>query len=182
MDNIVFVNNEFECTYLYYSREIPSISSTPGRVSVHKLVLNDTTVQLKLHDSGANGNLAIVSAYPDRCRQAPETIACNQHTLTAGDIWSIGYIMLEIFTAGKVFNVVDDRELLALMEKLCDEKIDSIQAPWVKDVTDGDLRSYVLFIHLWQDNPLLTHDQALRGRETSLSFACYSPGGSKIYQ
>lgn len=181
MDNIVFVNNEYECTYLYYSREIPSISSFPSRVVVYGSVLNDTTVQLKLHDSGAYGNLAIVSAYPDRCRQAPEAIACNQHTLTAGDIWSIGYIMLEIFTAGVVFNVADDRELLAVMEKLCDAQIDSNQAPWVKDVTDGDPRSYVPFIHLLHDEPLLTRDQALRRPETSISFAFYSPGGNKIY-
>lgn len=78
---------------------------------------------------------ALEAMFHDRCK-------CNSYP---GDIWSMGCILLELFTLGVVFNAEDDREYLIMMENVCGDKIDnSRQVCWVKNADDVDRSWYVL--------------------------------------
>lgn len=137
-ENVLLINSDYEIKDVR-ARPIPSVSNLEHAISSQQLVLHDTDVQVKLEPGETaefeSSNAERLSQLNKRC-QPPEATVSNNRDPHAGHIWNVGCIMLKMLTDDFRFMHVyltDDREHLAVAEKLCGSKINRDTLRWVED-------------------------------------------------
>ncbi|KAL8823659.1 MAG: hypothetical protein Q9191_005657 [Dirinaria sp. TL-2023a] len=130
-ENILLVGNSYQT--FTYNRTIPSSSTTTARVARQRRVLLDTEIRLIDFGSATFNDEYHSSVVSTRHYRAPEIIL-NLGWSYPCDIWSIGCILVEFFTGDALFQTHDNLEHLAMMEAVCNGKIDT---RIVKQVQNG---------------------------------------------
>ena len=120
-ENILLVNNAYQT--FTYNRSIPSSSMTTSRTSKQRRVLLDSEIRLIDFGSATFDDEYHSSVVSTRHYRAPEIILQLGWSFPC-DIWSIGCIIVEFFTGDALFQTHDNLEHLAMMEAVCDGKID----------------------------------------------------------
>ncbi|KAI9721605.1 MAG: dual specificity protein kinase kns1 [Chrysothrix sp. TS-e1954] len=120
-ENILLVNNNYQT--FTYSRTIPSSSKATTRTSKYRRVLLDPNIRLIDFGSATFDDEYHSSVVSTRHYRAPEIIL-NLGWSFPCDIWSIGCILVEFFTGDALFQTHDNLEHLAMMESVCNAKID----------------------------------------------------------
>lgn len=116
-----------------YNRTIPSSSHTTSRTARQRRVLLDSEIRLIDFGSATFDDEYHSSVVSTRHYRAPEIILQLGWSFPC-DIWSIGCIIVEFFTGDALFQTHDNLEHLAMMESVCNGKIDS---KLVKSVCSG---------------------------------------------
>ena len=130
-ENILLVHNPYQT--FTYNRQIPSSSHTVRRREDQRRVLLDTEIRLIDFGSATFNDEYHSSVVSTRHYRAPEIIL-NLGWSYACDIWSIGCILVEFFTGDALFQTHDNLEHLAMMESVCNGRID---AKLVRAVVNG---------------------------------------------
>jgi dual-specificity kinase len=130
-ENILLVNGQYQT--FTYNRTIPSSSHTTSRTARQRRVLLDSEIRLIDFGSATFDDEYHSSVVSTRHYRAPEIIL-NLGWSFPCDIWSIGCIIVEFFTGDALFQTHDNLEHLAMMEAVCDGKID---AKIIKQVQSG---------------------------------------------
>ncbi|KAF2103836.1 kinase-like protein [Rhizodiscina lignyota] len=120
-ENILLVKNEYQT--FTYNRTIPSSSTTTSRSARHRKVLLDPEIRLIDFGSATFNDEYHSSVVSTRHYRAPEIIL-NLGWSFPCDIWSIGCILVEFFTGDALFQTHDNLEHLAMMEAVCNGKLD----------------------------------------------------------
>src|SRR5277367_2056010 len=120
-ENILLVNGLYQT--FTYNRNIPSSSHTTSRTARQRRVLLDSEIRLIDFGSATFDDEYHSSVVSTRHYRAPEIIL-NLGWSFPCDIWSIGCIIVEFFTGDALFQTHDNLEHLAMMEAVCDGKID----------------------------------------------------------
>ncbi|KAL8414939.1 hypothetical protein RB594_005952 [Gaeumannomyces avenae] len=107
-----------------YNRKIPSSSTTVSRQATQRKVLLDTEIRLIDFGSATFQDEYHSSVVSTRHYRAPEIILGLGWSYPC-DIWSIGCILVEFFTGDALFQTHDNLEHLAMMEAVCDRKMDT---------------------------------------------------------
>lgn len=107
-----------------YSRQIPSSSTTTQRVARQRRVLLDTEIRLIDFGSATFDDEYHSSVVSTRHYRAPEIIL-NLGWSYPCDIWSIGCILVEFFTGDALFQTHDNLEHLAMMESVCNGRLEA---------------------------------------------------------
>ena len=115
------MNNAYQT--FTYNRGIPSSSHTTSRTSKQRRVLLDSDIRLIDFGSATFDDEYHSSVVSTRHYRAPEIILQLGWSYPC-DIWSIGCIIVEFFTGDALFQTHDNLEHLAMMEAVCDGKID----------------------------------------------------------
>ncbi|KAB8297272.1 hypothetical protein EYC80_002634 [Monilinia laxa] len=121
-ENILLCNSAYQA--FTYSRKIPSSSTTVSRQAAQRKVLLDTEIRLIDFGSATFQDEYHSSVVSTRHYRAPEIILGLGWSFPC-DIWSIGCILVEFFTGDALFQTHDNLEHLAMMEMVCDKKLDS---------------------------------------------------------
>lgn len=121
-ENILLVGNSYQT--FTYSRQIPSSSTTTQRVARQRRVLLDTEIRLIDFGSATFDDEYHSSVVSTRHYRAPEIIL-NLGWSYPCDIWSIGCILVEFFTGDALFQTHDNLEHLAMMESVCNGKLET---------------------------------------------------------
>jgi dual-specificity kinase len=139
-ENILLVDNSYQT--FTYNRQIPSSSTATQRSSKHRKVL--LTPEIRLIDFGSatfddEYHSSVVST---RHYRAPEIIL-NLGWSFPCDIWSIGCILVEFYTGDALFQTHDNLEHLAMMEAVCNSKMDRqlVQNVLAKDSRSGTAKN-----------------------------------------
>ncbi|KIW31094.1 uncharacterized protein PV07_02775 [Cladophialophora immunda] len=130
-ENILLVHNAYQT--FTYNRSIPSSSHTTSRTARQRRVLLDSEIRLIDFGSATFDDEYHSSVVSTRHYRAPEIILQLGWSFPC-DIWSIGCIIVEFFTGDALFQTHDNLEHLAMMEAVCNGKID---AKLVKQVCSG---------------------------------------------
>lgn len=130
-ENILLVNNQYQT--FTYNRNIPSSSHSSQRTARQRRVLLDSDIRLIDFGSATFDDEYHSSVVSTRHYRAPEIIL-NLGWSFPCDIWSIGCILVEFFTGDALFQTHDNLEHLAMMEAVCDARVDS---KMVKSVMNG---------------------------------------------
>lgn len=120
-ENILLVNSTYQT--FTYNRKIPSSSTTVARQATQRRVLLDTEIRLIDFGSATFQDEYHSSVVSTRHYRAPEIILGLGWSFPC-DIWSIGCILVEFFTGDALFQTHDNLEHLAMMEAVCDARID----------------------------------------------------------
>lgn len=120
-ENILLVQNSYQT--FTYNRQIPSSSTTTQRMARQRRVLLDTEIRLIDFGSATFQEEYHSSVVSTRHYRAPEIIL-NLGWSFPCDIWSIGCILVEFFTGDALFQTHDNLEHLAMMESVCNGKLD----------------------------------------------------------
>ena len=107
-----------------YNRRIPSSSAGVSRQATQRKVLLDTEIRLIDFGSATFQDEYHSSVVSTRHYRAPEIILGLGWSFPC-DIWSIGCILVEFFTGDALFQTHDNLEHLAMMENVCDSRIDT---------------------------------------------------------
>lgn len=134
-ENILLADNNYQT--FTYNRKIPSSSTTVSRNANQRRVLLDTEIRLIDFGSATFQDEYHSSVVSTRHYRAPEIILGLGWSYPC-DIWSIGCILVEFFTGDALFQTHDNLEHLAMMEAVCDKRIDT---PLVQQVTKGSTRN-----------------------------------------
>ncbi|CAK7271265.1 serine threonine protein kinase CMGC group [Sporothrix epigloea] len=121
-ENVVLVDADYQT--FTYNRKIPSSSATVARQATQRRVLLDTEIRLIDFGSATFQDEYHSSVVSTRHYRAPEIILGLGWSFPC-DIWSIGCILVEFFTGDALFQTHDNLEHLAMMEAVCDCRIDS---------------------------------------------------------
>lgn len=121
-ENILLVNNAYQT--FTYNRQIPSSSHTTQRSARQRRVLLDSEIRLIDFGSATFDEEYHSSVVCTRHYRAPEIILQLGWSFPC-DIWSIGCILVEFFTGDALFQTHDNLEHLAMMEAVCNSKIDA---------------------------------------------------------
>lgn len=121
-ENILLVGNSYQT--FTYNRQIPSSSTHTQRVARQRRVLLDTEIRLIDFGSATFDDEYHSSVVSTRHYRAPEIIL-NLGWSYPCDIWSIGCILVEFFTGDALFQTHDNLEHLAMMESVCNGRIES---------------------------------------------------------
>jgi len=121
-ENILLVNGQYQT--FTYNRNIPSSSHTTSRTARQRRVLLDSEIRLIDFGSATFDDEYHSSVVSTRHYRAPEIIL-NLGWSFPCDIWSIGCIIVEFFTGDALFQTHDNLEHLAMMEAVCNGKIDA---------------------------------------------------------
>jgi len=121
-ENILLVNGQYQT--FTYGRWIPSSSHTVSRKAAQRRVLLDTEIRLIDFGSATFDDEYHSSVVSTRHYRAPEIIL-NLGWSYPCDIWSIGCILVEFFTGDALFQTHDNLEHLAMMEPICNSKLDA---------------------------------------------------------
>ncbi|CAK7235751.1 serine threonine protein kinase CMGC group [Sporothrix eucalyptigena] len=121
-ENILLVDANYQT--FTYNRKIPSSSTTVGRNATQRRVLLDTEIRLIDFGSATFQDEYHSSVVSTRHYRAPEIILGLGWSFPC-DIWSIGCILVEFFTGDALFQTHDNLEHLAMMEAVCDGRIDT---------------------------------------------------------
>ena len=130
-ENILLVGNNYQT--FTYNRQIPSSSTTTARMARQRRVLLDTEIRLIDFGSATFEDEYHSSVVSTRHYRAPEIIL-NLGWSYPCDIWSIGCILVEFFTGDALFQTHDNLEHLAMMESVCNGKL---EAKLVRQVQNG---------------------------------------------
>ncbi|RVX71980.1 hypothetical protein B0A52_04578 [Exophiala mesophila] len=130
-ENILLVHNAYQT--FTYNRTIPSSSHTTSRTARQRRVLLDSEIRLIDFGSATFDDEYHSSVVSTRHYRAPEIILQLGWSFPC-DIWSIGCIIVEFFTGDALFQTHDNLEHLAMMEAVCNGKIDT---KLVKQVCQG---------------------------------------------
>lgn len=125
-ENILLVNNAYQT--FTYNRNIPSSSRNSSRTAKLRKVLLNPEIRLIDFGSATFEDEYHSSVVSTRHYRAPEIIL-NLGWSFPCDIWSIGCILVEFFTGDALFQTHDNLEHLAMMEAVCNMRID-------KDIVD----------------------------------------------
>jgi dual-specificity kinase len=120
-ENILLCDNSYQT--FTYNRKIPSSSQTVNRQAGQRRVLLDTEIRLIDFGSATFQDEYHSSVVSTRHYRAPEIILGLGWSYPC-DIWSIGCILVEFFTGDALFQTHDNLEHLAMMESVCDGKLD----------------------------------------------------------
>jgi serine/threonine protein kinase len=120
-ENILLCDNAYQT--FTYNRKIPSSSQTVSRQAGQRKVLLDTEIRLIDFGSATFQDEYHSSVVSTRHYRAPEIILGLGWSYPC-DIWSIGCILVEFFTGDALFQTHDNLEHLAMMESVCDAKLD----------------------------------------------------------
>jgi len=120
-ENILLCDNAYQT--FTYNRKIPSSSQTVSRQAGQRKVLLDTEIRLIDFGSATFQDEYHSSVVSTRHYRAPEIILGLGWSFPC-DIWSIGCILVEFFTGDALFQTHDNLEHLAMMESVCDAKLD----------------------------------------------------------
>ncbi|KAF2396296.1 dual specificity tyrosine-phosphorylation-regulated kinase 3 [Trichodelitschia bisporula] len=120
-ENILLVDNSYQT--FTYGRTIPSSSTATSRTSRHRKVLLKPEIRLIDFGSATFNDEYHSSVVSTRHYRAPEIIL-NLGWSFPCDIWSIGCILVEFFTGDALFQTHDNLEHLAMMEAVCESKLD----------------------------------------------------------
>lgn len=121
-ENILLVDANYQT--FTYNRKIPSSSTIIARQASQRKVLLDTEIRLIDFGSATFQDEYHSSVVSTRHYRAPEIILGLGWSFPC-DIWSIGCILVEFFTGDALFQTHDNLEHLAMMEAVCDGRIDS---------------------------------------------------------
>jgi len=119
-----------------YNRKIPSSSSTVARQASQRRVLLSTDIRLIDFGSATFQDEYHSSVVSTRHYRAPEIILGLGWSYPC-DIWSIGCILVEFFTGDALFQTHDNLEHLAMMEAVCEPRIDTHLVQQVNRMTRG---------------------------------------------
>lgn len=122
-ENILLVRSIYQT--FTYNRNVPSASRNPSSRNPPKLrrVLLDPEIRLIDFGSATFDDEYHSSVVSTRHYRAPEIIL-NLGWSFPCDIWSIGCILVEFFTGDALFQTHDNLEHLAMMEAVCNAKVD----------------------------------------------------------
>lgn len=120
-ENILLCDNAYQT--FTYNRKIPSSSQTVCRQAGQRRVLLDTEIRLIDFGSATFQDEYHSSVVSTRHYRAPEIILGLGWSYPC-DIWSIGCILVEFFTGDALFQTHDNLEHLAMMESVCDGRLD----------------------------------------------------------
>ena len=120
-ENILLVSNQYQT--FTYNRQIPSSSRSQQRSAKYRKVLLDPEIRLIDFGSATFDDEYHSSVVSTRHYRAPEIILQLGWSF-ACDIWSIGCILVEFFTGDALFQTHDNLEHLAMMEAVCNTKIE----------------------------------------------------------
>lgn len=120
-ENILLVDNSYQT--FTYNRTIPSSTSTSNRTARHRKVLLNPEIRLIDFGSATFDDEYHSSVVSTRHYRAPEIIL-NLGWSFPCDLWSIGCILVEFFTGDALFQTHDNLEHLAMMEPVCNYKLD----------------------------------------------------------
>ncbi|KAK8138156.1 Dual specificity protein kinase lkh1 [Apiospora sp. TS-2023a] len=120
-ENILLCDNAYQT--FTYNRRIPSSSTGTPRQANQRKVLLDTEIRLIDFGSATFEDEYHSSVVSTRHYRAPEIILGLGWSFPC-DIWSIGCILVEFFTGDALFQTHDNLEHLAMMENVCDRRID----------------------------------------------------------
>ncbi|KAL9601519.1 MAG: hypothetical protein Q9219_002471 [cf. Caloplaca sp. 3 TL-2023] len=121
-ENILLVSNHYQT--FTYNRHVPSSSTATSRVARQRRVLLDTDIRLIDFGSATFNDEYHSSVVSTRHYRAPEIILNLGWTYPC-DIWSIGCILVEFFTGDALFQTHDNLEHLAMMESVCNGKLET---------------------------------------------------------
>ncbi|KAH6654277.1 kinase-like domain-containing protein [Truncatella angustata] len=121
-ENILLCDNAYQT--FTYNRRIPSSSAGINRQATQRKVLLDTEIRLIDFGSATFEDEYHSSVVSTRHYRAPEIILGLGWSFPC-DIWSIGCILVEFFTGDALFQTHDNLEHLAMMENVCDCRIDT---------------------------------------------------------
>ncbi|KAI1810715.1 kinase-like domain-containing protein [Poronia punctata] len=120
-ENILLCDNAYQT--FTYNRRIPSSANGQNRQATQRKVLLDTEIRLIDFGSATFDDEYHSSVVSTRHYRAPEIILGLGWSFPC-DIWSIGCILVEFFTGDALFQTHDNLEHLAMMENVCDRRID----------------------------------------------------------
>jgi len=120
-ENILLVTSAYQT--FTYNRTVPSSSRGTARTAQFRKVLLDPDIRLIDFGSATFDDEYHSSVVSTRHYRAPEIIL-NLGWSFPCDIWSIGCILVEFFTGDALFQTHDNLEHLAMMEAVCNGKID----------------------------------------------------------
>ncbi|KAJ1335061.1 dual-specificity kinase [Microdochium nivale] len=121
-ENILLCDSAYQT--FTYNRRIPSSSAGVNRQATQRKVLLDTEIRLIDFGSATFEDEYHSSVVSTRHYRAPEIILGLGWSFPC-DIWSIGCILVEFYTGDALFQTHDNLEHLAMMENVCDGRIDS---------------------------------------------------------
>ncbi|KAI1318667.1 kinase-like domain-containing protein [Xylariaceae sp. FL0255] len=121
-ENILLCDNTYQT--FTYNRRIPSSATGVNRQATQRKVLLDTEIRLIDFGSATFNDEYHSSVVSTRHYRAPEIILGLGWSFPC-DIWSIGCILVEFFTGDALFQTHDNLEHLAMMENVCDSRIDT---------------------------------------------------------
>ncbi|RYP21738.1 hypothetical protein DL767_009200 [Monosporascus sp. MG133] len=121
-ENILLCDSAYQT--FTYNRRIPSSSAGLSRQATQRKVLLDTEIRLIDFGSATFQDEYHSSVVSTRHYRAPEIILGLGWSFPC-DIWSIGCILVEFFTGDALFQTHDNLEHLAMMENVCDSRIDT---------------------------------------------------------
>ena len=121
-ENILLATSAYQT--FTYNRQIPSSSTQIQRIAKQRRVLLDTDIRLIDFGSATFHNEHHSSVVSTRHYRAPEIIL-NLGWSYPCDIWSIGCILVEFFTGDALFQTHDNLEHLAMMEAVCNSRIET---------------------------------------------------------
>lgn len=121
-ENILLCASEYQT--FTYNRRIPSSTNATPRQATQRKVLLDTEIRLIDFGSATFDDEYHSSVVSTRHYRAPEIILGLGWSYPC-DIWSVGCILVEFFTGDALFQTHDNLEHLAMMENVCDSRIDT---------------------------------------------------------
>ncbi|KAI5924970.1 kinase-like domain-containing protein [Camillea tinctor] len=121
-ENILLCDSAYQT--FTYNRRIPSSAAGVPRQATQRKVLLDTEIRLIDFGSATFQDEYHSSVVSTRHYRAPEIILGLGWSFPC-DIWSIGCILVEFFTGDALFQTHDNLEHLAMMENVCDSRIDT---------------------------------------------------------
>ncbi|ERF69981.1 hypothetical protein EPUS_03533 [Endocarpon pusillum Z07020] len=137
-ENILLVNGAYQT--FTYNRNIPSSSHITSRTARQRRVLLDSEIRLIDFGSATFDDEYHSTVVSTRHYRAPEIILQLGWSFPC-DIWSIGCIIVEFFTGDALFQTHDNLEHLAMMEAVCNAKIDAKMIKQVQQATRGSSSS-----------------------------------------
>jgi dual-specificity kinase len=137
-ENILLVNGAYQT--FTYNRNIPSSSHITSRIAKQRRVLLDSEIRLIDFGSATFDDEYHSTVVSTRHYRAPEIILQLGWSFPC-DIWSIGCIIVEFFTGDALFQTHDNLEHLAMMEAVCNSKIDAKMIKQIQQASKGSSSS-----------------------------------------
>jgi dual-specificity kinase len=141
-ENILLVNNQYQT--FTYDRKTPSSSTATVRHARQRKVLLDTDIRLIDFGSATFDDEYHSSVVSTRHYRAPEIILGLGWSFPC-DMWSIGCILVEFYTGDALFQTHDNLEHLAMMEAVCNYKIDARLIRQVMSMSRNSVNSAAKF-------------------------------------
>ncbi|KAJ3578462.1 hypothetical protein NPX13_g2103 [Xylaria arbuscula] len=161
-ENILLCDSTYQ-NFTYNNRRIPSSTNGKDRQATQRKVLLDTEIRLIDFGSATFDNEYHSSLVSTRQYRAPEIILGLGWSFPC-DIWSIGCILVEFLTGDALFQTHDNLEHLAIIEKVCDRRIDPHLVQMVKKSASRNSANSPAkyFKHLKLDYPTANTTRASR--------------------